>query len=259
MLNLFVRKWLTALKVVPFAALAIALKILFHQMGWEVFPLSPLFTGLIAANVFLLGFLISGVLVDYKEGEKIPGDLATSIESLFQEVSLICQNKKAKPAMDCLEHILNFTASLKDWFYKKEPTVGLLNRLTRLNNFFLVFEPLTQASYIVRMKNDQSAIRRSVIRADTIRETSFVPSGYAIAEATIIVVTLGLLLTQIEPFYESLFFVGLIVFLLTYMISLIVNLENPFDYSSKLGVQDEVSLKPLADVEQRMKELLSAL
>ncbi|NLF59000.1 MAG: hypothetical protein GX580_15325 [Candidatus Hydrogenedens sp.] len=37
---------------------------------------SPLFSGIIAADVLLVGFLISGVPGDCKEGEQIPVGLA---------------------------------------------------------------------------------------------------------------------------------------------------------------------------------------
>jgi predicted membrane chloride channel (bestrophin family) len=258
-LNQFFRKWINGFTVLPFSIGAVALKILFHQLGWEILSLSPLLTGLIAASVFLLGFLISGVLSDYKEGEKIPTDLATNLESLFQEVSFSHQNKKNTAALECMEFVIKFNASLIEWFRKCTPTQNLLNRLNDLNSFLVALGRSTEVSYIARMKNDQSAIRRNVIRAHVIRQTTFVPSGYAIAESTIFLVTLGLLLTKLDFGFESLFLIGVIVFVLVYMLALIQNLENPFDYSSKWGVQDEVSLAPLEDVEKRMKAHLTPL
>ncbi len=258
-MNQFFRKWINGFTVLPFSIGAVALKVIFHQLGWEILSLSPLLTGLIAASVFLLGFLISGVLSDYKEGEKIPSDLATSLESLFQEVSLVHQTRKNATALECMEYVIKFNASLIEWFRKCTSTQNLLNRLTDLNAFFLALGHATEVSYIVRMKSDQAAIRRSVIRADVIRETTFVPSGYAIAESTIFLVTLGLWLTKLDFGFESLFLIGVIVFVLVYMLALIQNLENPFDYSSKWGVQDEVSLAPLENVEKRMKAHLTSL
>lgn len=48
------------------------LKLLAHQYRLEFISLNPLFTGIVTANIFLLGFLIAGVLADYKESEKLP-------------------------------------------------------------------------------------------------------------------------------------------------------------------------------------------
>ena len=51
-------------------------KILVHRKHWELLTPNPLFPALVASEVFLLGFLLHGVLLDYKEAEKIPGELA---------------------------------------------------------------------------------------------------------------------------------------------------------------------------------------
>ena len=68
-------------------AAVIALKLVAHWLDWEVISLNPLFSGIVAANVFLMGFLLSGVLADYKESERLPGELAASIETIADEAA----------------------------------------------------------------------------------------------------------------------------------------------------------------------------
>ncbi|MCX5932648.1 MAG: hypothetical protein NTW83_12705, partial [Cyanobacteria bacterium] len=63
----------------------VAAKILVHRRSWEVLAPNPLFPALVASEVFLLGFLLNGVLMDYKEGEKIPAELAAALECLASE------------------------------------------------------------------------------------------------------------------------------------------------------------------------------
>ena len=93
-----------------------------------------------------------------------------------------------------------------------------------------------------------------MIRIHTIRETSFVSSGYAIAEAITIFLIIGLICVKIDPFYEALFFVSAIVVLQTYMIALIKEFDNPFEYYGEDIGHDEVSLKPLDDLKLRIEE-----
>jgi hypothetical protein len=69
-------------------------KLLVHFLGWEIISINPLFSGIVAANVFLMGFLLSGVLSDFKESERLPGELSASLENLAQEV---CGIRMAKP------------------------------------------------------------------------------------------------------------------------------------------------------------------
>lgn len=252
-MDVWLKKWSLTFKVLPVVGLIIILKLLVHQLGLEFISLNPLFSGFIVANIFLLGFLLAGVLSDYKESEKLPGELASSIDSITDECLIIYKNKKSKPAKECLEFILDFTSSINDWFYKKERTRSLMDKLYGFDDFFLAFEPLTQANFIARLKQEQSAIRRMLIRIHTIRDTSFVSSGYAIAEATTILLILALLFVKVDQFYEALFFAGAITFLQTYVIALIKDLDNPFEYYGKAGA-DEVSLKPMDDLRERVKE-----
>jgi hypothetical protein len=239
-------------QVAAIVGFVMALKLGAHWLRWEIISLNPLFSGIVAANVFLIGFLLSGVLNDYKESERLPGELATSLESIYEEVALIHKNKNAQAAKDCLSHLADLVASIEKWFYKKEHTKDVMGKLSGLGNYFSELEPFTQATFIARLKQEQANIRRVMVRIHTVRETSFVSSGYMIAEMTTVLLTIGLVFSKIDPFYESLFFVGVITFLLTFLLLLIRDLDNPFGYYESDSAED-VSLKPLEDLITRMK------
>ncbi len=96
------------------------------------------------------------------------------------------------------------------------------------------------------MKQEQSQLRKIIIRIHTIRETDFISSGYFIARTTTLLLLLGLVSARIEPFYESLFFVVVVGYLLLFLMFLIRDLDNPFGYYEQ-GSSEDVSLKPLED------------
>ncbi len=232
----------------------IALKLAAHWLGWEVISLNPLFSGIVAANVFLMGFLLSGVLADYKESERLPGELAASIETMADEAATLYECKKVEVAGRLLKSLLGLSSSIKDWFYKKQQTRRVMATLGNLNHFFIDLEGSTQANFIARLKQEQHNIRRTLIRIHTVRETSFIPSGYLIAQVTTMLLIGGLILAKIDPFYESLFYVGVITFLMRFLGLLIQDLDNPFGYYEGDSVED-VSLKPLEDVISRLREI----
>lgn len=246
-------KWRLTFYVLPYIAVILLLKLVAHNYNFEFITLSSLFTALISANIFLVGFLISGVLVDYKESEKIPGEIASSIETIHDECSIIIHNKKASSAIAFERSLGKLTDLIIDWFYKKEKTVKILGEIGNMNNFFAEAESLTQANFISRMKQEQNVIRRLITRAHSIRETSFNRSAYTIAEIITFVLSIGLIFTKIEPFYESIFFVVFVPFILIYMIVLIKDLDNPFDYSPQSQeISGEISLKALLDLSKRI-------
>lgn len=259
MKNILSHKWGIALQILPWVVGIIVLKLILHQLNIEPLSLSPLLNSLIAANVFLLGFLLSGTLSDYKESERLPGELASSIETIGDEFKITHTSKNTKVTKDALLHLSNFTDSLIDWFHKKERTMVLLGKLTKFNDFFREFESLTQPNFIVRLKQEQHTIRRTIHRIHYIREVSFVSFGYAVSEITTVLLIIGFLLAKIDPFYESLFFIGIVAFLMLYMIALIKELDNPFEHYQDKNDAVIVSLKPLIDLQEKMKKELKII
>ena len=245
-------KWKLAIKTAPFVVVIILIKFCIHYYGYEFLTLNSLFTAIISANIFLIGFLISGVLVDYKESEKLPGDLSSSIETMADEGLIIYKNKKTIEAKDFIIKLAGFNDSIISWFYKKEKTSELMNKLKSFNDDFLVFESQTQANFIVRLKQEQNNIRKMINRIHTIRETSFLGTGYAIAEIITSILVFGLIFIKMSPFYESAFFVSFVSFVLIYMIYFIKDLDNPFGFNEEESLVEEVSLKPLLDSKRRI-------
>lgn len=250
------QKWSIAVRIIPILIVVFILKLLAHKFGYEIITLNAIFTSLVGGTIFLLGFLISGVLSDYKESEKLPGELASSLESLYDEAYTIQHVKNSKAAKEFITYHKSFVASLNDWFYKKEKTQNILKKISKMNEFFIDLEKEgVQAGFITRMKTEQNNLRKMVIRIHTIRDTDFISSAYAIVEALGFAITLGMIITKIEPFYQSVFFTLLVTFLISYMFFLIKDLDNPFDYSTHGETGTEVSLKPFNDFEKRLNEI----
>jgi predicted membrane chloride channel (bestrophin family) len=256
MIKFFPHKWRLSIKVLPIMAGVLLAKLLVHYYNLEFLPLSALFTAVISANIFLIGFLISGVLSDYKESEKIPSDLATSLETLSDEAIIIYKNKKDKVALEYLNYLKSLTEMTLKWFKEEERTNKLMQKISGLNDYFLKFESLTQANFIARLKGEQTAARRIINRVHTIRETSFNQAGYAIVEIITMILSVGMIFLKIDPYYVSIFFVSFVSFMLVYLLLLIKDLDDPFGHDD-IALSEEVSLKPVEDVLGRLNDITS--
>ncbi len=242
------QKWSIAIRISPFIILIAVLKILSHNYALEVIELNALFTSLVAGTIFLIGFLISGVLSDYKESEKLPSEISASLKSLFDDTYTIYKGKNTITALEFIEFQKSFCNSLIEWFFKKEKTESILKKISDMNHFFIELDKDgIQAGYIIKMKNEQNNLRKMILRIDTIRDTDFIGSAYAILEAMGFLIGCSLLIIKIEPFYASLFFTLVVTFLITYMFKLIKDLDNPFDYAQNGENGTEISLKPIHD------------
>ena len=251
------QKWSIAVKIMPLVFVVALLKFISHKYGLEVMELNALFTSLVAGTIFLIGFLISGVLSDYKESEKIPSELSAILKTLFDDAYTIYKSKNSDSAIQFIEFQKSFIDSLMDWFYKKERTTAILKKISMMNDFFIELDKEgVQANYIIKMKNEQNSLRKMILRIHTIRDTGFIGSAYAIVEAMGFLTALGLIIIKIEPFYASLFFTLLVTFLISYMVFLIKDLDNPFEYSAKGESGTEIPLRPIHDLKSELKDII---
>jgi hypothetical protein len=252
-------RWFLAVKWIPIVLGVLIAKVVLHQFGLEFLELNALFTSLIGATTFLLGFLITGVLTDYKESEKLPGEITSSLAVLSDESTIIYKAKGSKDASEFLKYQLDFVKSFKAWMYKKIQTSDMHEKLDGMNEFFLKLESQAQIAFIGRMKAEQSVLRKAITRINTIKETGFVGTAYVIAELLGTFVVFGMIVLKMQPFYVSLAFVSLVTFLVWYMIFLIRDLDDPFEYDSHGESGTEISLKPIHDYEARLEAHLKKL
>jgi hypothetical protein len=250
------QKWSILLRVLPITIVVVVLKVAFHLFGFEVMDLNSLFTTLIGGVVFLLGFLIAGVLSDYKESEKIPSELSSSCEALFDKTLALFEGKDSITAKRFIEYQKLFISSLNDWFYEKETTESILSKIGKMSDFFAGYMGEgVEASYITTMENDQSNLRKTTLRAATIRDTEFIAPAYGIVEVMGLLLTGGMLFIKIEPFGGSLFYNVLIPLLIFYVLFLLRDLDNPFEYSTKRRRGIEVSLEPIHEWKSRAEKI----
>lgn len=237
------RDFRIALRILPIVVAVAVAKVVFDHFGWDKVELNALYSALVTATVFLIGFLLAGTLADYKESEKLPTEIAARIETIADECEILYLDKATPSARECLGHLEELATSVGDWLHGRGQVESALDSLQQLNGDFLAFEPLTQPNFIVRLKQEQSMLRLLILRINTIRETSFVGSAYVIAEITSVLLIGSLLFANIPQPGAELFLLTLVAFVLTYMIALIKDLDEPFEYDGqRMRGSAEISL-----------------
>jgi hypothetical protein len=131
---------------------------------------------------------------------------------------IIDTEHKLPEARLCVVQLIEIGQSVRMWLLDNSGFDKVMADLPSLNPLFIVFAPEIQAGFTSRLKSDQAAMRRLVIRMDTMRRTSYVSAGYLIAEVTALAIFVLLLVTQIGPLAPTLLVVGVITYLLTYVL-----------------------------------------
>jgi hypothetical protein len=242
-------------------ALLCLVKVAVHRGGLESLSVSPLFSAMVASTVFLLGFLLSGVLTDYKESEKIPAELATALETLSLELRAIpmyCPEARVQAA---LQGVAELGQQVHLWLLERIPVDLLLQR------YWQVHAEVVAAS--AQFSGEASTLRgrlmqcletvlQRVNRVQTIRDTTFVPLVYWMARSAALLLIAGLVLASTQHLLESVFFLAVIAFLVILLLRLIDDIDNPFGSASATSAED-VSLEILQRTVERLQAALTSL
>src|SRR3954451_17765537 len=243
----------------PWAVGVVLLKLIAHHYGAEWLNLSPLLAGAIAAEVFILGFLLAGTAGDFKEAERLPGEVAASLETMADECLITYGDTKLPEARTCLQQLIEISTSIRMWLMQDRGFDDVMSDIRALNGPFRVMAPAIQAGFTTRLKSEQSVVRKTVIRMDTMRRTSYVAAGYLIAEVTAVLLLVLLVLTDFDDFQPTLWVSVLIAYLLFYVVGLIRDLDNPFEYRNGQPGAADANLDVLERSEDRLRALLGSL
>jgi hypothetical protein len=93
---------------------------------------------------------------------------------------------------------------------------GAIDRIDDIRAFAIQGTP---TALILKLRSELGSTKRISNRVEVIKEVSFLPAGYAIAEFATASALLVLLLLRIEPFYEGVVLIGVIALIVTRVIS----------------------------------------
>lgn len=234
-----------------FTLVIVTLKYLFHLFGWEPIEQTSLHNSVISSVTFVIGFLLSATIVDYKESERIPSDFASNIEDMYDDAAHI---HNAYPVFDLQKfrkqlHLvaLGFSRDARKKSYDARKDIR------KLSYFFAEMEAgKVPANFIVKLKQQQTQLLRSRQRVNYIQRISFIPSATILARSIVVTVIALLVLTNVDPFYGGLIISGIISFILIYMLVLIQVISTPFHEAGK--TRDDVSLFLIDDAAEYLSK-----
>ena len=231
------RLFLTTLII---AALVVAFKYLFHSFEWEVIVLGSLHGTVVSGVVFVVGFILSATISDYKEAERIPAEIASAIEDMNEDAKSIHINHPTFDLEGYQAQLVivakSFAGDLRNSKSNKARTQ--LYKLGRLN---AVMETKgVPANFIVKLKQQQALLARHLFRVNYIQRITFIPSAAVLAWSIVVLAITLLVLTEIEPFVGGMIVSGAITFILIYVLRLIDIIRTPFHHEGK--TKDDVSL-----------------
>jgi hypothetical protein len=258
----FARKFRVFFVVLAIVVLLSVAKAAVHWFGLEFLTLNTLLTSGIAGAIFILGFLLSSVLSDYKEAERIPTEIRVALEAIHGDVASFAAVNEKVNLSGCRTALKNIVHLIREGLDHRNNHSNLrpvLEQVEGLNSNFIELEQLGfPANYIVRLRTAQDSLRRALSRIYHIQKVQFVPSVHILAKSLVASIVLMLLFLKTEGSPESALMFGFICYLFVYALYLIRLLEQPFLKGHKTF--DDVSLFLLTEFAERLgnREQLAA-
>lgn len=242
-------KWKLILTTLPFTMVLLLLT----YVRTQTLAIAPLFefsdtAPIITVTALVIGFMLSGVMADHKEGEKLPAEIACGLQAIDDCIQADTTYLSENDLAALKQHYAMLCQSIVNWLFNREDAE---NSYAALRAIVLVQG--TSPTFKVNGLRNIDAIRRTITRIDVIRRTDFIATGYVLLD---VFVTLTLALLVFANFKNAIAqycIIGSISLVYVYMIRLIRDLDNPFDYEQDgtAGVS-EVNYFPITEGMKRL-------
>lgn len=209
---------------------------------FEFSDVSVVFTG----AFFVMSMMLSGTMTDFKESEKIPGEIASHLEAIYDWIILAQHVDKSKtlainPQIKSLHDVAD---GIMAWYKsKRKDSQQIFPLLRKLNEIVYYFaQNGADKEAIKGIQENTNALRKLNTRAYTISRTDFVKSAYILQRSIIFMMIPLLVFAHFKTIYGAFIVTFIVSFIFIYLYKLIRDLDNPFDQKQHLTRVDFLAL-----------------
>jgi len=243
------------LKVVPIVVMLLVAKVVINRLNLEFITVDGLVPSLVAGAIFLIGFLLSHVMAHYKEAERMPGEMRAALEAIHDDMASFARTRpdvdmaSLKTALSEIVTTLETGLGVEGHHHELARTEAQVDGLTlRFGDVEALGMP---EPYVVRLRNSQDTLRKTLFRISYVQTMESVPSMRLLVQTLVVACLILILFIRTEGSWESFMIVAFVSYLFVYALSLIQLLEEPFRTGE--GTVDDVSLYLLRDFATKME------
>lgn len=238
------------LKVLPWTVLFCLLKWVIHERGWEFWAFDSLTGALFGSATFVLALVLGGTLGDYRLSEDMPTQLVNAIETIEDSNQMTAAGHTDYDPLPLQKGLVQVVQAILTWLQQGGDSAQIQEELNALN---VLFVPLGQKGGTVnRCQGEQGRIRLLVSQIQGNRDTDFLGSAYILLFVFLIGSVIALLLIGADSFSENLTVSGFLFTSFVYLVILIRDLDNPFQYNGRSSI--DVDLTALVNVMTELKK-----
>ncbi len=245
-MNQLHKKWGIVLKAAAIVTVLLVVRIIVDTLNLDLISVTTVIGSFVGGAIFTIAIILAGILPDFKEAEKIPGEIANALKNIYHDSRLI-QIEDRQLIDDLQAHtkllLAVITHNFRNNFWRQReinPAMDAIN-----GDIAKLAAKNVPPQFLVKLRNEVSTIDKISNRVEVIMETSFIPAAYTIAEVATAGVLFILLFIKLDPFFEGLIVFFVISMLLVSMLLLLKEMDNPFEVGGHAyaGVDFEVLWK----------------
>ena len=246
---------LNRFRLVLAALPAVAAVLILRYVLQEIFTIGEVATfgeigSVITGVTLILGFMLGGVLTDYKESEKLPAGVAVAISgfSTTAHSGLLVKDLDASMIDVRISNVAN---AIADWFVGNNSEDEMWNSLSDFPALIVDLEKAGMAThYVGRLMVLNGELNGTLKRISVIRNTSFVQSGYVLMSILVLVLQGSLAIVSFPSSIMSWIAPSVLSLAYAYLWLLVRDLDNPFGHGENHGKGSgaDVDISPLLNV-----------
>jgi len=221
----------------------------------EIFDIGEVATfsevgSVITGVTLILGFMLGGVLTDYKESEKLPASVAVALAGFRSTAhsGLLAKDLDVSIINARISKVANAIAG---WFVGTNSEDEMWNSLSDFPALIVDLEKAGMAShYVGRLMVLNAELNGILNRISVIRNTSFVQSGYVLMSLLVLVLQGTMAIVSFPSSIMSWIAPSVLSLAYAYLWLLVRDLDNPFGHSENEGKGSgaDVDITPLLNV-----------
>ena len=203
-------------------------------------------TGTFFGGVFFtVSIIFSGAMADFKEAEKIPGELAVLLKAMHADAMLISSKEaECSQEKDIICHIegllSTITSNLRNNHWHKSQLDEEINKINK--DIVDLWANGASPSPLMKLRDNLTNIDRLSHRLDYIAYTNDISGAYVICDFSLAAVLIIFVFAKNDWGFGGLLLFALIAFVLTAIVQLIHDIDNPFEYGKNTVADVDTSV-----------------
>ncbi|MEY3588014.1 MAG: hypothetical protein RJA47_610 [Actinomycetota bacterium] len=234
---------------IPVVAVVLVVRFLVQEV-WDIGEVATFgeIGSVITGVTLILGFMLGGVLADYKESERLPAVVAVGLGG-FQSACVLALTAKDQDHVWATSRVAAVGEAVHGWLLGQRTDAEMWAAHADLSRLVTDVEKAGGGThYLGRMMTVNGELTATLNRIAVIRNTSFVQSGYVLMTFLVFILQLSLAVVTFPSTVMSWIAPSVLSLAYAYLLLLVRDLDNPFGHGDNDGHGSgaDVDISPVA-------------